>query len=126
MGNFEILFITRTLVFSLNFKTLYFVYLSVTKISTIPRLLSRGFMFYLCYLYLLTYTGVQHNFHIRRCSCHSTVTRLSLVEQELLALQEHLSSPSVFSNAFAARSLVFCEIFCRSLLVLLSFFFWPL
>ena len=25
----------------------------------------KGFMFYLCYLYLLTYTGVQHDFHIR-------------------------------------------------------------
>ena len=22
-----------------------------------------------CYLYLFTHTGVQHDFHIRRCSC---------------------------------------------------------
>ena len=27
--------------------------------------LCKGFMFYFCYLYLLTYTGVQHGFHIR-------------------------------------------------------------
>ena len=25
----------------------------------------KEFMFYLCYLYLFTYTGVQHDFHIR-------------------------------------------------------------
>jgi len=27
--------------------------------------LFRGFMFYWCYLYLFTYTGVQHDFNIR-------------------------------------------------------------
>jgi len=26
-------------------------------------------MFYLCCVYLFTHTGVQHNFHIRWCSC---------------------------------------------------------
>jgi len=31
-----------------------------------------------------------------------------------------------FSGIRVARSLVFCEMFCRSLFVLLSFFFWPL
>jgi hypothetical protein len=25
----------------------------------------RGFIFYLCYLYLFSYTGVQHDFYIR-------------------------------------------------------------
>ena len=31
-----------------------------------------------------------------------------------------------FSGACVVRSLVFCVLFCRSLFVLLSFFFWPL
>jgi len=34
-----------------------------------------GFMCYLCYLYLFTYTGVQHDFYIRWCSCPLTVTQ---------------------------------------------------
>jgi hypothetical protein len=55
------------------------------------------FMFYLCYLYLFTYIDVKHDFHIRWCSCRLTVTR------------------RVF------RSLVFYNVFCRSLFVLLSF-----
>jgi hypothetical protein len=33
---------------------------------------------------------------------------------------------SVFSGVRVALSLVFCVVFCRSLFVLLSFFFWPL
>jgi hypothetical protein len=43
--------------------------------------------------------------------------RVSLVEQKLLRLSEHLSSPPVFS---------FICMFCRSLFVLVFFFFWPL
>ena len=39
-------------------------------------------------------------------------------------------SPQVFSGVewvvHVARSLVFCVVFCRSLFVLLSLFFWPL
>ena len=31
-----------------------------------------------------------------------------------------------FNGARVARSLVFCVVFCRSLFVLLSIFFWPL
>jgi len=45
------------------------------------------------------------------------------VEQELLSFPEHMSSLTVFSGVRVARSLVFCVVFCRSLLVLLSFFF---
>jgi len=41
------------------------------------------------------------------------IRRVALVEQELLTLPEHLSSPPM------------C-MFCRSLFVLLSLFFWPL
>ena len=40
------------------------------------------------------------------------VTRcVSLVEQELLTHQEHLSSPTVISEVHIARSLVFCVVF---------------
>jgi hypothetical protein len=48
-------------------------------------------------------------------------TVLKLVEQELLTLPEHLSSPAVFSGVG-----VLFVMFCRSLFVLLFFFFWPL
>jgi hypothetical protein len=42
---------------------------------------------------------------------------MPLVEQELLTLQEHLSSPPVFCGVHVTR-LVLCEVFCRSLFVL--------
>ena len=51
---------------------------------------------------------------------------VSLVEQELLTLPEHLSSSLVFSGVYVPLSLVFCVVFCRSLFVFLFFFFWPL
>ena len=59
------------------------------------------------------------------------VTRVTLQvlykEQELFTLPEHLSSPPGFSLVGVAQSLVFCLMYCRSLFVLLSFFFfWPL
>ena len=61
------------------------------------------------------------------CSCRLTITRrVSLVEQELLSLPEHLSSPSVFSRVRVTRSLVLWVVFCRLLFVLLSFFFCSL
>jgi hypothetical protein len=45
------------------------------------------------------YTGVQYYFHIRWCSCDLTVTgRVSLVEQEMLTLSNHTSSPPVLSE----------------------------
>jgi hypothetical protein len=57
------------------------------------------------------------------CTCTGFVTRLtrrvSLVEQKLVILPEHLD----FSGVRVARSLVFCVVFCRSLFVLLSFSF---
>jgi hypothetical protein len=41
-----------------------------------------GFCF-ICYLYLFTYIGVQHDFHITRCLCRLIVTRwVPLVEQK--------------------------------------------
>jgi len=49
--------------------------------------------------------------------------RVTHVEQELVTVPEHLSSPSIFSWVRAAHSLVFCIMMWRSLIVLLSFFF---
>ena len=48
---------------------------------------------------------------------------MSQVEQELLILPEHLSSPPVFSGVNVTRSFVFCVVFCR---LCLSSFFWSL
>ena len=39
------------------------------------------------------------------------------MEQELLTLPEHMSSPPVFSVVCVAQSLIFCVVFCRSLFV---------
>jgi hypothetical protein len=39
------------------------------------------------------------------------IRRMSLVEQELLTLPEHLSSPPVFSGVRVPRSLVLCVCF---------------
>jgi hypothetical protein len=52
--------------------------------------------------------------------------RVSLVEQELLTLMEHIRSPPPFSGVRVDRSLVLCVVFYRPLFVLLSFFFLPL
>jgi hypothetical protein len=38
---------------------------------------------------------------------------------------EHLTLPTIVGGFRVARSFVFCVLFCRSLFVLLSFFFWP-
>jgi hypothetical protein len=55
------------------------------------------------------------------------VTRqMPLMEQELINLPEHLSSPSVFNEAYVDRSIVFCAVFCWQLVVLLCFFYCPL
>jgi hypothetical protein len=43
--------------------------------------------------------------------------RVPLMEQKLLTLLDHLSSPLVFSRARVAQSLVFCVALCRSLSV---------
>jgi hypothetical protein len=78
-----------------------------TRISFIDKLI--------CFLYVFTYTDVQHDFHVRWCSCRLIVTRrrVSLVEQEQQTLPEHLSLSPVFSGVHNAPSLVFCVLFCR-------------
>jgi hypothetical protein len=52
--------------------------------------------------------------------------RMSLMEQELPTLPEHLGSPPVFSGVRVTRSLVLFVCFVGSLFVPLYFFFWPL
>ena len=82
------------------------------------------FMLHLCYLYLFMHTCIQRDLHIRWCSYWLKVTRrVSHMEQELLTIPEHLSSPPVFRSVRVARSLVFSIVFCRSLFVFLSLFF---
>ena len=76
------------------------------------HLFCRRFMLYL----LFTFPGVQHDFHIRLCSCRLTVTQR--VQQERFTLPGHLSSPPVNSGVRVAQSLVFC----RSLFVSLTFY----
>ena len=61
-------------------------------------------------------------FHFIDAIFHS----LPVLERELLTLPEHLSSPPVFSGVRVTRSLVLYVCFCRTLFVLLYFFFWPL
>ena len=52
--------------------------------------------------------------------------RVPLVEQELLTLPEHVSSPPVFSGVHVTRSLVLCVCFVDRCLFFCIFFFWPL
>ena len=51
---------------------------------------------------------------------------MSLVEQELLTLLEHLSSSPVFGEVRVTRSLVLCVCFVDRFLSICTFFFWPL
>ena len=52
--------------------------------------------------------------------------RVSLVEQELPTLPQHLSSPPIFSEVPVTRSLVLCGMVCKSLFVLFYVSFCPL
>ena len=61
-------------------------------------------------------------FLFRVSICLTLSRRVLLVQQELLSLPEHMSSPPVFSGVRVDQSLAFC----RSLFVLLSFLFWSL
>ena len=64
-------------------------------------------------------------FHIRWCSCRLAVTRRkALEEQESITLPGYLRPPPVFNGIrFAPYSVFFCVLCCRSMLVLLTFFF---
>jgi hypothetical protein len=76
-----------------------------------------GSCFHLCYLYLFTNTGLQHDFKIRWCSCRLAITRrVPLVETKLLTLPEHTSSAlPVCIGVCVTQSLLFCVVFCGSL-----------
>ena len=52
--------------------------------------------------------------------------RVPLVEHELLILSEYLMSPPMFCCTRVVECLVFCVVFCGSLLVFLSVFVLPL
>ena len=67
-------------------------------------------LFCLCYLYLFTYAGVQHHFHIICCFCHSALTR------RLSPVKPKLFTP-FFSRIRVSQSFVFCVKF-----IFLSFF----
>ena len=56
----------------------------------------------------------------------SSWLKFLVIDLELLTLPEPLSLPSVLSGVRVTRSLVLCVLFCRSLFVLLSLFFWQL
>jgi len=53
-------------------------------------------------------------------------SRVPLVEQEMLTLPEHLSSPPFFCEVRVILSLDFFVMFCRSLFGILIVFVWPL
>ena len=70
------------------------IYLSLSFILVFPRM---------C---------VEHNFHMAWYSCHLTLTRrVSLVEQEVSTLPQHMCSPAVFVWVRVAWSLFFCACF---------------
>ena len=76
-------------------------------------------MFYLCYLYLFKLdTGVQHDIHTTWSSCRFTITNTTvpLVNQELLTIQEHLSSPSIVVGSCCTMLNLLC-ILLGSLLI---------
>ena len=85
------------------------------------KVITGNWLSYNLIFFMLVTTCPRHRSHFIRFVTRVT-RRVSLVDQELPTLPEHLSLPLVFS---VARYWVFCVGFCRSLFVL-SFFFWPL
>jgi hypothetical protein len=89
-------------------------------------------MEYLCHKWPRIYSTCRKHFPVLSpfMTYHRFITRLtrrvSLVEQELLTLPEHMSVHPVISEVHVARSLILCVMFCTSLFVLLSISFWSL
>ena len=78
----------------------------------------RWIMVYLCYLYLFTYSGVQHDFQIRWDSCRLTITWwVSHVIQELLPFRSTYGHPR-FQWGSSCSTISFMCMFSRSLFVL--------
>ena len=73
------------------------------------------FVLFMLFVFIFVNTGVQHGFHIGRCSCYLTVTQQVKVTSGG-TLAEHLSSHPVFRVArFFLAFFVMC---CISLFVL--------
>ena len=89
--------------------------------------LCRGFMFDLWNLYSFTHTGVQHNFkyHMMLVSFNSNTTVVTCGTGNYKPTGAPEFTPG-FSGVRFARSVALSVMFCRSLFVLFSFFFWPL
>ena len=68
-----------------------------------------------------------YNFHNENLSLviinYYKLWRMPLVEHDLLTRPGHMNSPPDFNGVRVTRSLVLCIELCRSLFVLLSFFF---
>jgi len=62
-------------------------------------------------------------FHHSWLTTRFVTRQVTLVEQEIRTLPEHLNSSWVFSGVCISRSLLLCVVFCGSLFVLLSFLF---
>ena len=63
---------------------------------------------------VITYWSFPHSWHINGVVTRVT-RRTPLMEQDMLNLSEHLSSPPVLSKVQVAQSLVVCVVFCISL-----------
>ena len=74
------------------------------------------------FCYLWTTLTVLNSFNVF-FSHNIPITHKFQVEQELLTLPEHLSSPSLFSGVHVPWSLVFCVVFWRLLFVFSPFSF---
>ena len=120
--------VNKTNVVNSNIKCIYYAnmcvlftnnfFLQKTISSVFVSCVKRSFMFYLCYLYLFTCTGVQHDVHVRSRVCCLIVTgRVSHVEQELLILLRAPAFTPVLSGVRIVRSLVFYIFCCRSMFV---------
>ena len=71
----------------------------------------------ICSVFVITIKSFPHSWLIVGFVKRVT-RRVPHVEQELLILPEHISSPLTFSGVRVAWSLVLCIMFCRSLFVL--------
>jgi hypothetical protein len=86
--------------------------------------LSRNELAWYCRnLYRTTSYSFYHRPYQKQNCCHWNLITYIRVEQELLTLLEHLSSPPVFSGVRVTRSLVLYACFVDRCLY---FFFWPL
>ena len=90
----------------------------LSSVSTLPLIVHQlwqnfTIMLYYFYFWLFTSTGVVHDNHIRRCSCHLARAHVSLVEQELLPL-------------FRAPAFIPCFLKCCSLCSILYTVWWTI